>query len=258
MDFKLFVRMLSIVQSAGVAILIGLRCQLDNDIDCTRLTGKSLSWLVDWSWIQTLAAVLFGGAAFLNIWFAFGVLYPCYKHPYNHWYIWLVRMLHAAGFFGVAVVGVFDLNEHNEWHMRAAFWLFIILSLECVVVLFIPENICNVQNLYRVTVKKEQNQEMDKLWDKNNYRIWFSIQAAHAVLIPAFAVLYVVEDYGPFEWISLWLILSYPVWFARDHQQDIVHTDLVSHPNCPHVMYAEFENSPIQLHSLHVKYRDKR
>lgn len=252
MWFKLFVWILAVIQSVGVAIIIALRCELDDDIDCTELTGKSLSWLLDWSWLQTFSAVLLGGAAFINIWFAFGLLYPCYKHPFDHWYFWLLRMLHAAGFFGVAVVGTFDLNEHHDWHMRAAFWLFIALSLECVVVLFIPENICNVQKLLRPSVYLTE--EEDKIWNANNYRIWFSIQILHAIAVPTFAVLYVLEDYGPFEWISIWLILFYFTWFARDHEQDVVHSDLVEHPNCPEVMYSEHQ--PMMMRSLKVKYRD--
>ena len=253
MWFKLFVWVLAIVQSVGVATIIALRCQLDDGIDCTELKGKSLSWLLDWSWIQTLSAVLFGGAAFLNIWFAFGLLYPCYKHPYNHWYIWLIRMLHAAGFFGVAVVGVFDLNEHNEWHMRAAFWLFITLSLECIILLFIPENICNVQKLIRPSVYLSDKE--NKVWESNNYRIWFSIQILHAILIPTFAVLYVLEDYGAYEWISIWLILFYIVWYARDHEQDMIHADLITHPDCPVVMYSQHTVPMNGLGSLKIRYR---
>jgi len=249
MWFKLFVWLLAFLQAGGVALLIALRCQLDDDIDCTDLEGKSLSWLMDWSWIQTLSAVLLGGAAFLNIWFAFGLLYPCYKKPYDHWYIWLVRILHAAGFFGVAVVGVFDLNENHDMHMMAAFWLFVALSLECIVVLFIPENICNVQKLLRPSVYLSPDE--DKIWDANNYRTWFSIQIIHALIIPMFALFYFFFDYGPYEWIAIWLILFYFTWFSRDHEQDVVHTDLVKHPQCPEVMYGEFQ----PMISLNVHHR---
>jgi len=243
MWFKLFVWVTAVVQACGVALIIIMRCQLDDAIDCSDVEGKSFSWLLDWSWIQTFSAVLLGGAAFVNVWFAFGLLYPCYKHPYDHWYIWLVRVLHAAGFIGVAMVGVFDLNEHQDAHMSAAFFLFIALSLECILVLFIPENRCNVQKLFRC---KKMTEEEDKIWTMNNYRIWFSLQILHALLIPTFAVLYVVTDIGPFEWVSIWLIVFYYIWFSRDHQDDMVHTDLVDHPTCPELSYGQFKLMKIQ------------
>jgi len=252
MLFVLFVWVLAIIQSCGVALMITLRCVLDEGIDCTELEGKSLSWLLDWSWVQTFSAVLLGGAAFINIWFAFGLLYPCYKDPYNHWYYWLVRILHAGGFFGVAVVGTFDLNENHDMHMMAAFWLFVALSLECLVVLFIPDNICNLQKLLRPSVYLSE--EEDKIWNDNNYRIYFSIQVLHALAIPAFALLYFFMDYGPFEWISIWLILFYYTWLARDHYQDEVHTDLVKHPDCPEVMYSDFK--PMRMNSLQSRYKN--
>jgi len=251
MWFKLFVWIMAIVQSAGVALIIALRCQLDDEIDCAVLKGKSLSWLLDWSWIQTFSAMLLGGAAFLNIWFAFGLLYPCYRDPFRHWYIWALRMLHAAGFFGVAVVGTFDLNEHNTWHMRAAFWLFIALSLECILVLFVPENICNVRKWFRPQLYLSKNEA--EIWERNNYRLFFFIQMLHAIAIPTFAMLYVIEDYGPFEWISIWLILFYFTWYARDHQKDIVHVDLVDHPTIPACSYGEF--TPMRMDSLQRTFK---
>ena len=252
MWFPIFVWILAIIQSVGMATIIALRCQLDDGIDCTNLYGKSVSWLIDWSWIRTFSAVLLGGCAFLNIWFAFGLLYPCYKNPFKHWYIWMLRLLHAFGFFSVAVVGIFDIKEHNAWHMRAAFWLFIALSLECFLVLFIPENKCNIQNFYRVLFRQEENQEMSKEWTDNYWRITFSIQIVHALLIPTFAILYLLEDYGPYEWIAIWLILFYYTWFSRDHIDEIVHTDLVDHPS-KECVYAKF--TPMKMESLQVQYK---
>lgn len=254
MWFRLFVWLFAIIQAAGVAIIITLRCILDDELhtSCSEsLDGKSLSWLLDWSWLQTFSAVLFGGAAFLNIWFAFGLLYPCYRDPYKHWYIWLLRMLHAGGFFGVAVVGVFDLNEHHDFHMLGAFWLFVVLSLECILVLFIPQNICNVQKLLRPSVYLTAAE--DKIWDANNYRIWFSLQILHALFIPMFALFYFFFDWGPYEWIAIWLILFYYTWFARDHDDEIVHTDLVDHPS-KECSYGEFQ--PMTINSLGMKCRE--
>jgi len=215
-----------------------LRCSQDDLIDCKDLEGKSLSWLLDWKWLKTLSAVLLGGSAILNIWFAFGLLYPCYLKPFNHWYIWVLRFLHASGFFGVAIIGVFDVNEHHDWHMRFAFWLFIALSLECIVLLFIPENMCNVQKLFFPEKYLKENQKI--IWEKNNYRIVFPLQILHAVMIPTFALVFFFSNNGLFEWIAIWMILFYYTWYSRDHYQDEVHTDLVNHPNCPEKMYGEF------------------
>ena len=247
MNFSLFVWLLVVLQSAGVAFVIALRCILDDDMEtsCSEsLKGKSLSFLLDWSWVRTMSACFLGASAFLNIWFSFGLLYPCYTHPYNHWYIWLLRFLHAGGFVGVALVGIFSLSEHNSMHMAAAFWLFVALSLECIILLFVPQNRCNVQKLLNISKKDE------KIWDEQNYRIWFSLQILHSVLIPVFAILYFFLDYGQFEWISIWLILLYSLWYARDHKMDRIHTGLVEHPNSElECSYGEF----VPLKSLQTK-----
>jgi len=239
MFFTLFVWVLAVVQSFGVGMLILLRCEVDNGLDCSDTKGKSFSYLIDYKWITTLSAVLLGGSAFLNVWFAFGLFFPCYRRLKEDALIWIVRFLHAGGFIGVAMVGVFDLNNFEERHMAAAFFLFIALSLECVLILFIPNNICNVQKL--VFPNYFRSDEETVVWDKRRYRLRFSLQIVHALLIPTFAVLYVVTDQGYFEWMSIWLILFYYTYLARDHQKDTVHTDLVEHPDCPEQMYAEMK-----------------
>tara|TARA_B100000787_G_scaffold87028_1_gene64245 strand:+ start:2135 stop:2905 length:771 start_codon:yes stop_codon:yes gene_type:complete len=210
--FQSFVLALTLIECLGVAVIIGIRCYADEDMDCNDLKGKSVSFLLDWYWLQNLAAVLLGGASFLNIFFAFWLLYPHYsKQPFwgPEWYYWMLRVLHSLGFVGVATVGVFNLGTYEEIHMMAAFWLFILLSAESIAVLFMPRNRCNVYKLLFAN--------RDWAWYTT---AGFLLQIVHAVMNGVFVLLYLIQDNGVFEWLGIWGILLYANWFSRDHWND--------------------------------------
>lgn len=218
MKFQIFVLGLTLFECIGIIFIILTRCYGDPDVHkCETLYGKSVSYLLDWKWLQNLAAVLLGGASFLNAFFAFFLLYPRYKYPFwgEYWYIWGLRILHTIGFMGVAFVGVFDLNDYHDLHMMSAGWLFILLSFECELILFIPNSTCNIQKLLGCTGNRS-------LWTLNEW-IGFMVQIIHAQLNWIFIVLYVEYDYGPYEWIGIWGILLYLNWFSRDHWNDDIH-----------------------------------
>lgn len=210
--FQTFVTLLSLAECLAVAFVIFVRCSYDPDVHkCEDLHSKSLSFLLDWRWLKTLSAVFLGGVAFLNVLFAFYLLYPQYSYSLwtEQWYIWVLRVLHAVGYGAVAFIGVFDINDYSDLHMTGAFWLFLLLTLEANALLFIPHphNQFNIQSVVRGDTTG---------WDL----VYFSIQILHAQLCWIFAILFVHTDIGAYEWVSIWLIILYVNWFSRDHWDD--------------------------------------
>jgi hypothetical protein len=215
--FQTFVALLTLIECAGIGLVIAIRCVDDPAMHgCSDLTGKSVSYLLDWIWLQNLAAVGLGGASVMNIFFSFWLLYPDYDRPFwgPHWYFWLLRAVHSLGFAGVATIGVFNVGTYEDIHMMAAFWLFIMLCFECVAVLFIPENWCNISKLFMPSARSKTEP-----WGSWTL-VGFLFQIVHANLNWIFAVLYMTEDYGPYEWLGIWGILLYANWFSRDHWDD--------------------------------------
>jgi hypothetical protein len=212
MKFQSFVLGLTLIECLGIVIIIMIRCFGDPDMDqCHDMHGKSVSYLLDWRWLRNLAAVLLGVASFLNIYFAFYLLYPENVNIFwgRDWYFRSLRILHSVGFIAVASVAVFDLNNYHDLHMWSAGWLFIFLSIECELILFLPGNKCNVQKLLGIDSDSETLSL--STW------ISFVIQIIHAQLNWIFILLYVQYDIGIYEWLGIWGILLYLNYFSRDH-----------------------------------------
>lgn len=209
LKFQIFILILSLIECLAVAFIIIVRCTSDAEMDqCSDLHGKSLSFLLAWKWMKPLSSVFLGGVSFLNILFAFFLLYPKYKYreQSEYWYIWFLRLLHAVGFSAVAFIGVFDLKDYKDLHLQGAVVLFVMLCVENTGLLFVPQNICNIQKLIQGRGSSRNT--------------LFIIQIIHSQLCWVFALMFWVTNIGLFEWISIWCIVLYANWFSRDHWDD--------------------------------------
>lgn len=225
MKYQTFVLGFTTIEALFVIGVIIARCDLDKDIQCSKFEGLSFSYLMDWGLLRTISAVGLGICAFVNAWFAVTLFFPdrVALNPYNSidWFYWLTRILHITGYFGVALVGIFNLSTYNKAHMDAAYYLFAALSVEGVLILFSPLSKANIQTYA----------EMYEKW-RDNGMIWhslfvaFNFQIIHAFLAPLFAILYVVTDIGIYEWVGIFLIVLYPNWLSRDHYDVNIHTKM--------------------------------
>ena len=49
-------------------------------------------------------------------------------------------------------------------------------------------------------------------------------------MIPAFTIVFLITDIGPWEWAAIALILLYPMWLSRDHWDQALRPMVANEP----------------------------